>query len=220
MTMGKQGINLIVVLFIFILTLSGFASAKIIGSIGSGKMVLSKEFYPQLWELNGKDTVTIEKYVIVKNVNDFPVNITLKLDEGAAEFIELVDETFILQPNTQENADFIVRVKEPGTYEGQIAILFKEVDGKSGVALPSSITVIAKEAGSYEQPDEEIEDINDTGTTPTTGGVSGVNEGTKPDIGTIIMISSSVLLIVVLVFLVFLMKKSTSKRRNGRNGKK
>ena len=144
--MKKKIASLLIILFLI-----PFVNG-LIGSIGNARMIL----YP---EVDGKNTVTIEKSILVKNVNDVPVNITLKVDETSAEFIEIVDETFILEPATEKKATFIIKVKKEGNYNGKIVVLFSPVSGKeAGVALPSSVVVIAKKDQGYSEEEENTEE--------------------------------------------------------------
>jgi len=222
MTQNKSGLNFAVVLLLALFVSVGFASA-ITGSIVGGKMTLSKELYPQLWQLNGKDTITIEKYIIVRNKNDLPLNISLRPDENASKFIEMVDTSFRLEPNTEQKAKFLVKIKDAGIYEGQIVVLFTPFEGKeAGVALPSSITVIAKKEGSLPNDETENKDTqNDEGNIldSVTGSAADVpGSGDGPNIGLILIIITSLLLIVILVFLIFMMNKN--KSHTVVNGKK
>ena len=112
--------------------------SAVTGSIGNGKMVL----YP---EVNGWTNTVIPKTILVNNVNDIPVNITLKLDSNASDFIDLIDETFILEAGESKKAEIVIKVKKEGTYEGRVNVFFKPVEGnEAGVVLSSTIVVIAK----------------------------------------------------------------------------
>ena len=75
--------KILVFAFAMIFLISGgVLVSALTGSIGNAKMVL----YP---EVNGWTNTYIQKTIQVNNVNEVPVNITLKLDENASEFIEL-----------------------------------------------------------------------------------------------------------------------------------
>src|SRR3989344_919292 len=89
----RLSVGVIAVLFI-LLIIASFASA-ITGAMGNAKMVL----YP---EVNGFTYTKIEKSILTKNVNDVPINISLQVDNETAKFIELIDETFILEPHTEK----------------------------------------------------------------------------------------------------------------------
>ena len=67
------------------------------GSIGNAKIIIQTQ---------GNVPQTVEKTILVKNINSIPVEITLSLDEDAEEFIELIDENFILQPNENKSARY------------------------------------------------------------------------------------------------------------------
>ena len=91
--------SFIFALAILLLVVNGVLVSAITGSMGNAKMVL----YP---EVNGWTNTVVEKSILVKNVNDVPINITLVRDENATKFIDLIDETFILEPGEERKAQF------------------------------------------------------------------------------------------------------------------
>src|SRR3989338_4464160 len=128
--MKKQSVcsTLIVVLLISIVSVSA-----ITGSIGNAKMILSKTLYPELGTLDGKKTVTIEKSILVKNVNDVPVNVTLEADADGEKFINngFPDE---------KKAVFQIRIKKKGYYEGKINFFLKPLKkNQPGIVLTSTV---------------------------------------------------------------------------------
>src|SRR3989344_3419080 len=203
----------IAILFILLINI-GFASA-ITGAMGNAKMVL----YP---EVNGFTYTKIEKSILTKNVNDVPINISLQVDNETAKFIELIDETFILEPHTEKKAEFIVKVKDEGTYKGKIAVFFSPVDGdkKTGVALSSEIIVIAKkDQGNSGTNEGNIRDAEDKNTTVTTEDIVSDSEaGKKSSTLTLgLFIGGVILLLFLIILIIFLSKKGGKRRKvNGR----
>jgi ABC-type Na+ efflux pump permease subunit len=190
-----------------------FVSA-ITGSIGNAKMVL----YP---EVNGWTNTVIEKTILVNNVNNVPVNITLKTDENASKFIELIDESFILEPGESTKAQIEIKVKKEGRYEGRVNVYFKPVEGKdSGVVLSSTIVVIAKKQSDYEEETPAENENNAENNTEGTGEVISGNENAVSDKNKILRswgVSTFILLIILLVMLLVWSKKR--KRNNKRKRK-
>ncbi len=181
--------------------------SAVTGSIGNGKMVL----YP---EVNGWTNTVIPKTILVNNVNDIPVNITLKLDSNASDFIELVDETFILEAGESKKAEIVIKVKKEGTYEGRVNVFFKPVEGnEAGVVLSSTIVVIAKKDTGYEEEEEDPEQGNEEVINPENPG-----EQTKPSKLIKVWGISTLILVVVLLILLYIWgkKRKKSKRRTKR----
>lgn len=201
MTKEKGMFVLTCVLITLLLISSVYA---LTGSMGNARMIL----YP---EVNGWFTTTIEKSILVKNVNEVPINITLEADEKGKEFLEVIDNSFILQPNTEKNAQFVVKVKKEGTYEGRINVFFSsQEEGQGpGVVLSSTIIVVAKKDQGYEEIDEEENQTVDV----ITGEVSMGIEDDKKSKGIMFLSISSFFLLVVLAFLVFLMNKSKKSKK-------
>jgi uncharacterized membrane protein len=84
---------------------------------------------------------TIENYVLVKNVNDVPVNITLSASGDLAEDIKILNQEFTLQPGEDKKAYFTLEVTREGQTEGKIDIEFIPEEGDS-ISLSSTIIVI------------------------------------------------------------------------------
>jgi len=214
-------LSVVVVAVLFILLLiAGFASA-ITGSIGNAKMVL----YP---EVNGFTYTKIEKSILVRNVNDEPINVNLKIDEETGKFIELLDESFVLDIGEEKDAEFIVKVRKEGTYDGKINIFFSSVNEskKTGVALSSQVIVIAKRDQGYKEANEDTKKSVTNKSKETTGSViTGSEEVKSPKTSNslVLMIGSALFLLAVLLVLLVIMlkkRKKSDKRRNGINGRK
>ncbi|MCX6750855.1 MAG: hypothetical protein NTZ83_05335, partial [Candidatus Pacearchaeota archaeon] len=145
--MKMKKILILAFAILFLISGSVLVSA-LTGSIGNAKMVL----YP---EVNGWTNTVIEKTIAVYNVNDVPVNITLKTDANATEFVELIDESFILEPGEEKEAQIEIKVRKVGRYEGRVNVFFSPIEGKdAGVVLSSTIIVFAKKNQVYEEEEE------------------------------------------------------------------
>ena len=178
--------------------------SAVTGSIGNGKMVL----YP---EVNGWTNTVIPKTILVNNVNDMPVNITLKLDSNASDFIDLVDETFILEAGESKKAEIVIKVKKEGTYEGRVNVFFKPVEGnEAGVVLSSTIVVIAKKDTGYEEDKEnsEEEQENEDVLNPENPG-----EQNKPSKLIAVWGISTLVLVIILLVLLYIWGKKRKKRK-------
>ena len=178
--------------------------SAVTGSIGNGKMVL----YP---EVNGWTNTVIPKTILVNNVNDIPVNITLKLDSNASDFIDLIDETFILEAGESKKAEIVIKVKKEGTYEGRVNVFFKPVEGnEAGVVLSSTIVVIAKKDTGYEEDKEnsEEEQENEDVLNPENPG-----EQNKPSKLIAVWGISTLVLVIILLVLLYIWGKKRKKRK-------
>lgn len=195
--------TLIFAFVIVFLVSNGILVSALTGSIGNAKMVL----YP---EVNGWTNTVIEKTIQINNVNEVPVNITLKLDENASEFIELIDKSFILEAGESRKAQIEVKVKKEGKYEGRVNIFFSPVEGKdAGVVLSSTIVVIAKKDTGYEEEEEEpIEEEEE---------IDPEEEQEKTEPSKLIKMwgLSTLILLVILLILLYIWgkKRNQSKRR-------
>ena len=184
--------------------------SAITGSMGNARMVL----YP---EVNGKTFTTIEKTILVKNVNNVTINISLKTDNNSESFLDIVDKEFVLQPNSEKKAGFVIKVKDEGRYEGKINVFFTSTEGKeAGVVLTSTIVVIAGGEGSTNGDDNG----ENTSRLITGKAITG-----NSNISSIVILSlvSTFILLIVLVFLIYLInskKKKLKENKKIKRGKK
>jgi hypothetical protein len=189
----------------------------ITGRMGNAKMIL----YP---EVNGWTNTIIDRTIYTENVNEVAINVSLRLSEGAEDFVELIDENYILQPGESKKAAFRVGIKKVGTYKGKILVFFASTEQGHGpgVVLSSDITVIAKKDQDYQELDDgEDDDESDSDeedgdeTSGITGGAVGV-PGTGSSMTVLLSVSTLVLFIVLAGLLYFGNKKGVFKK----NGKK
>ncbi|MCK5149362.1 hypothetical protein KAJ87_00355 [Candidatus Pacearchaeota archaeon] len=207
--MTKKGLVIGSMFFIMLILVNSVLVSAITGSMGNARMIL----YP---EVNGWFTKTIEKSILVKNVNDIPINITLIPDKEGEEFLEVIDKNFILQPGDEKKAEFLVKVKKQGRYEGKINVFFSPINSKKpGVVLSSTIIVIAEKEKDYEEIEEEEKEKNEE-VNVITGGNIGINEEGKSVKGLIFLSFSSFILLTILGYLIFLMKEKKSKSKKGK----
>ncbi len=89
------------VLLIAIFLINSVYVSAISASIGNARMVL----YP---EVNGWTTTKIDKTIYTRNVNNQSVNVTLMIDSDSDPILEIIDESFILQPGEEKDAKFVV----------------------------------------------------------------------------------------------------------------
>ncbi len=200
----------ILILFAFMFLISGtLVVSAITGSIGNGRMIL----YP---EVNGWSNTIVQKTILVNNVNDVPVNITLQLDSNASKFIELIDETFILEPDENKKAEIKIKVKKVGTYEGRVNVFFNSIDGKeAGVVLSSTIIVIAKKQGDYEEEE-------DNSNTEEGNSGSSNNSGKTENSSSLIKIwgISTFILAIILLILIYIWGKKRKKKKTKSKSKR
>ncbi len=191
MTRGKKSMIFFILVSLFLIG-NSFAVNAITGSMGNARMILYPEF-------NGKFYEPIDKTILIKNVNNVSINVTLELDESGKEFIELIDKSIILQPNEETKARFTVKVKNEGKYEGRINVFFTSAESKEpGVALSSTIIAIARENLN-----------NNSSATDNENEIKGEGKINK---GVIFLIISTLVLLAVLVFLLSMMKKRRKNR--------
>lgn len=139
--------KIIISLFLVLLMLP-IANA-ITGSIGNAKAIIKTEVIPG-------ETTVLERTLLVKNVNDIPLNITLEPDDVLKDITEIFDEKFVLQPGEEKKARFNLNIERPGTYDGRISVFFTPGDKEAGVVLASNLIINAYGEGDFpeEQPKE------------------------------------------------------------------
>ncbi|MBI2629790.1 hypothetical protein HYW76_01685 [Candidatus Pacearchaeota archaeon] len=176
-----------------VLALILVSSAPVFGitaALGNARMVL----YPEVG-------TTLYKTILVKNMNDVSVNITLTVDEEIREVVEAIDNEFILLPGEERNAQIKINARKAGDYSGKVRVFFK-ADKGAGVGLASEIII---RAGSG-VPNNSQNDSSDI-----TGDNIITSDDEKSSNITIFAIISTIVLFVLLLVLITLKKNKEGK---------
>jgi len=195
----KKVIGVVLSALIISVILCVYVSA-ITGSIGNGRAVLHAEVGDKL-----------ERFVVVKNVNDIPLEIELSASGDLANYTKIKDNNFTLPPGQEKNAYFTIDVKKNGTTETRINVKFTPEEG-SGVGLSATLIIIAKNKGEATSDDEDIP-VDEEGGGDDTSIDSGTEENNISKIVLIGTASTAVVLVIFIVLLVMLFKKSGKKRK-------
>ena len=189
---------------IFVLILMIFVSNvyAITGSIGNARMVLRPE-------LGDK----IEKSILVRNINDVPVDIELSILGDLEKYITIKDNNFTLQPGEDRKAFFVIDVQKGGVSETKINVKFTPTDGENGIGLSSTIIVIVEEEGNWNLLN--LFDNKEENNTVSIGQKSN-NEDKEKSKLLILSSISTFISFVVLLILVFLASKHIKKKRESK----
>ncbi|MFA7707717.1 MAG: hypothetical protein WCX73_02100 [Candidatus Pacearchaeota archaeon] len=182
----------------------------ITASIGNAKMIL-----------RAQTGDTIEKSILVKNVNDVPVNIALTASGDLEKFIIIKDNNFTLQPKEEKDAAFTIKVTTSGTTETKINVQFTPVGEKNGAGLSSTIMVIAT-GENLTETDLKLSIFKDKVLEDTRTGDNSSNSvktsiGAKIKIGSVdkkvlvVLITTSMTFLAFIILLFVYYKKSKGK---------
>ncbi len=105
--------------------------SSITASIGNSRMILRAESGEKL-----------EKYVLVKNVNDVPVTVELVVSGDLENYTEIKDNNFTLSPEEEKKAYFTIESPVKGMSTSKIYVKFIPEEGNT-VGLVSTIIIIA-----------------------------------------------------------------------------
>jgi len=130
-TGNKQVLSIIFSVVLLLSLVSGVYA--ITGSIGNAKMILRAE--------TGE---TVERSILVKNVNDVALEIEMSATGDLENDIELETTEFTLEAGDERKAKFTISAKNPGTYENKINVKFSPIDGGDGVGLISTVILITE----------------------------------------------------------------------------
>ncbi len=204
--MVSKRVLVIFIAFLLVLLLVNFASA-ITGKIGNARAVL----YPEV----GFWGVTIDRSVLVINENDVPVNVKLEADVNSS-FIEIIDKEFTLEPGEEKDAEFKIKIKKEGDYEGRVNIFFSTIDGKgAGVVLSSTIIIHAKgtneDTGNVDDSNSDTSNTDSGDNNPVSGNIILDNFKDRKNLPIIIASVSTLVLAALLIILLVLNKKRKEK---------
>ena len=87
---------------------------------------------------------SIERSLLIRNVNEVPTTITLTVSGDLAENLKFTEESFRLEPGEEKKAYFIIKSEEKGRTETKINVAFKPDQG-NGIGVVASVTVIASD---------------------------------------------------------------------------
>ena len=154
-----------------ILSLMYLASA-ITGSIGSAKMIL-----------RAKPGEEIGRSILVRNVNDIPVTVTVTPSGTLEDNINFNTEEFVLAAGKEKKVSFTIFADEVGTTETKINVLFTPEEG-NGIGLSSNIIFVASNADAIDDEDEEedAEDEEDEDTTDEEDEVEDLIDDSSDDL--------------------------------------
>jgi hypothetical protein len=127
-------------MLLIVLVLAVPFSYSLTASIGNARMILKPEV-PE-----GK-IVTIDKSLLVRNVNNISVNVSLEPDERYKRIIALGEESLILSPGESGTVPFTITLKSGGNYEGKILVTFRPqmpMEKQVPVGLSSTIIIVAQ----------------------------------------------------------------------------
>ena len=125
-------LNSLAIVIIFLVLMQP-AVPGLTASIGNSRMVLRVA--------PGED---VERYILVRNVNNESVTIELFASGDLTENIELAEESFVLAAGEEKKAYFTIKSNEPGTTETKINVAFKPEEG-NGAGLSSTVILIVDE---------------------------------------------------------------------------
>jgi len=172
----------------------------ITGAIGNARMVL-----------RAKTGDKIEKSILVRNVNDIAVDISLKASGDLEDYIEIKDKEFRLNSGEEKKAYFTINVKKEGTTESKIDVKFTPVDGSNGVGLSSTIIVIAEKSnGSGDS--EETQENNEN--SKIIGAVIGEGANKDKKVLTIALLFTTIIVLVFFFLLFFYSRKQKEEELN------
>jgi len=199
--------TLFVLIFLMLFSSISCVSA-ITGAIGNAKMVL----YPEV----GIGGVTIERTILVKNVNNVSVNITVEPSENLEGIVKVLDNEFVLGPNQDKKARIQIKVRKVEDVEGTVDVFFNPVTEEgAGVALSSTIIIRPSKKGIWDNND--IGDEVDKNI--SLGNIFNIEDGNK-NASIVLLLVSSLGLTIVLIYFIYILNKRTQLNPKKNKGDK
>jgi hypothetical protein len=205
--MGKK----IIIPTIILVLLTIVNVSAITGSLGNSRMILYLE-----------PGESVEKYLTIKNVNDFQITVDIDTTGDLANNVEIQDSSFVLDPGVEKKAYFTITAGKKGQTETRLNVRFTPPEG-NGVGLTSVIVVNTKGDDSFveEEVSEEIEEAENGFSFKPSGGITeeiqqSIREDSKIfSIASILIYMTIILAVSFLVLLAYYYKINTGKRVKG-----
>jgi len=110
-------------------------------------------------------TVTLDRTLKVINKNDVNVKVGLEVSGDFVGRMDLEETELLLSPGEEKEVRYLVRINQPGTYQGKIRAGFAREDGQgAGVGTIYTLIVLAEGPGeefvSETQPAENQDNTN------------------------------------------------------------
>jgi len=160
--------------------------SAITGSIGNSRMII-----------NSKTGDTVERTILVKNVNNISVAIEMVSEGDLTSDLKIQNPNFTLAPGEEKKVNISIKVTKEGSTETKVNVKFTGVGEKGGVGLSSTIIINAEKGSLFDF------------------GNSDPNSVSFFEKYKMIIIGSSVTLVLLIVFIVLLVIVSRKKKSKG-----
>jgi len=193
--------KILAISFVFLFLLTFVSAEKVTGQIGNSRMILRAE-----------PGEKVERYILVKNVNNLPMTIKLSPAGDLEDKIKIQDKEFVLEPGAEKRARFTISSKEEGSTETKIGVCFVPEEG-NGVCLSSTVILIISGDSNQDDNSQDDQDDSDTGFSfnPSGHAINTNSQQTKISTTTLFLISSGILAIILIALIVYSTKKKTKK---------
>ncbi|MBS3079123.1 hypothetical protein J4218_03305 [Candidatus Pacearchaeota archaeon] len=170
-------------------------------SIGNARMILRAQVGD-----------TIEKSILVKNVNNESVKIEIFASGDLVKDIKILDSNFTLEPGEEKDARFTIKITKEGAFENKINVKFTSFTEGKGVALSSNVVVMVLKDNESISPDTN-DSLDNTDNTDNTG------ENTIKPIGPLVLLLSitGIILLIFFVVLIVYYSKAGKKEKEENN---
>lgn len=183
---------------ILILLLTISSASAITASIGNSKMVL-----------RSPPDVEVEKYILVKNVNNVSVTIEMIVNGDLKDNVKLKDNNFTLSPGEDKKAYFTIKADNEGSYTTKINVKFTPEKGNA-VGLSSTIIFIAGSGkGDNNSEDSSVENQNSSKLSLSKLIQSNISNSVN-----LMLISTTVLSAILLVLLLYSLTKHKKRAKS------
>lgn len=153
-----------VISVLFILVVLVAPVYALTASLGSSRAVIN-------FELKDGGSNILERDVIVRNVNDYPIEVTLEGDGDFKGVITFPVNPVTLDADSEKPIPFKVKISQPGTLEGKINVYFRRGDGiqeTPAVLRATYIVLVTGEGQEVPTQPQEPSDDNSTQEAPRT----------------------------------------------------
>lgn len=166
-------------------------------SIGNARMIL---------RANVGDT--IQKTILVKNINNESINIELFASGDLEKDIKILDNNFTLAPGSEKDARFTIKIAKEGAFENKINVKFFSPTEQKGVVLSSNVVVMVNQVNEAEEVNSSAVDNNPE----NNGEVSGSKLKFSPTL--LLSITGVILLVFFIILIVYYVRSSKKAESN------
>ena len=178
----------------------------------SSVSALTASMVPARMVVREKPDVEVEKFILVKNVNNVSVTIEMFVAGDLENNVKIRENNFTLSPGEDKKAYFTIKADEEGTYTTKINFKFIPEKGNT-VGLASTITFVAGSGEGSDSNEENEEDVTTNINEETNKLASKIRQSNIVSPLNLLLVSTIALAVILIVLFAYSLTKHKKRAK-------